>query len=348
MITDNMNPELDDFFAEARVETPEHSFSDTKKTLLAGLAIGGISLVGAKIIASSILKSKFFIMSISAVTILSSAVLVYTTGIKPNAQISEKVSHPTSEVMAVASPNGDQLPDNLFVMSDMPINMDVEPDDSVIVVKMDSVENIEQIIMKVMHSSSMEHLMDSIGDIMELIKNIDIEIDEDDMAEIKVMIKEFSEDSVKMTELINMATSLEKMGHDIETQLMQVQNGQHVIMLNRTVSNGPELHKRVFTITNQTTDLDLEAFNKQATAAGIDVRYDCTVWASKVKKLNMRLEINNDHSKQVTDIHIRKVKRNESFVHNIIWFENNEGQAVKFNETNECEIERHNHDCEEH
>ena len=346
MTTDNMNPLLDDLFAEARVEAPQHSFVDTKKTLLAGLAIGSFGLIGAKIISSSILKSKFFIMSISAVTILTSAVLVYTTGLNPNAQVAE-TSKPTTEVMAIQSPSENEVPDDLFMPIEFHEQTEVEPEDSVIVVKVDSVVDVQEIIDQVMRSINIEQLTDSIGNMMEMIHNIDIEISEGDIADIELLIEKIGSDSIKMEKLIKIATNLEEMGDEIDVQMNHMQHGANVIMLNRTVANGSKLHRKVFTITNQTTDLDLEAFNEQATAAGIDVRYDCTVWASKIKKLNMRLAINSDQGSQTTDVHIRKVKRNESFVHNIIWFENDEGQAVKFNKTNECDIERHNHDCEE-
>ena len=373
MTTDNMNPLLDDLFAEARTEVPKHTFADTRKVLLAGLAIGGASLLGAKIITSSILKSKFFIMSISAITILTSAVLVYTTGLKPNNDLSSSGTNAPNELVAVNIPMGSQLPDNLFVAA-IPQEVEetpavAEPGDTVIIIRKDSIVDVQEIIEEVMQSLNlealevdMEQLMESISnieididmhdlegsieDMLEGISEIDIDIDEEDFAELRIIIEDFTSDSVNMSKLMSMSLDLEAIGKDLELQLHNLKHAPKTIMLNRTVYSSSDLTKKVFTISNHTTNEDLEDFNKQATAAGMDVTYQAHVWKNRIKSLHMRLEIDGDNSKRSTDIHIRKIKRNENFVQNIIWYENAEGQAVKFKKTSECND--HDHDVEEY
>ncbi|MDX1349887.1 MAG: hypothetical protein R3279_06565 [Putridiphycobacter sp.] len=342
-----MNTLLEDLFAQARVEVPQRSYDDTKKTFLTGLAVGGASIIGLKVITSSILKSKFFIMSISAVSILTSAVLVYTAAVKPTQSVADHQTKPSTEVFEANTPMGSALPPDLFVEQNRPTLL-VEPDDSLDVEKTDTVANLEAIILKTIDSIDMEAIEIELARAVESLKEIDIEVIEGEVAELRLMLEKMQVDSLIRFELANTLRELEaegvKLNHDIDRNRHEAR----VMVLSRETVQAPKLTRKVFTITDKTTDLDLEAFNKEATEAGIDVRYDCRVWAGKVKKLNMRCEINTDNGEQIQDIHIKNVKRNETFAFNIVWYENASGEAVYFNKTEKCENEQHNHNCEEH
>jgi hypothetical protein len=347
MEDNKMNSVLEDLFAQARVEESQHSFADTKQTFIAGLAIGGASAIGLKIITSSILKSKFFIMSISAVSIVTSAVLVYTAAVKPTESIADHKVGPSTELVQDNITMGSTLPSNLFVEQNSPL-ITVEPDDSIVVEETDTTVNIEEIIVKAIDSIDMEAIEAEIAKAIESVRNIDIEVIEGEMAELRVMLEGMHVDSLIRIELSNTLMELEAEGLRLNNDIHKNMTEARAIMLNRKVSEEPKLTRKVFTITDNTTDLDLEAFNKEATEAGIDVRYDCRVWAGKVKKLNMRCEINTDNGEQIQDIHIRNVKRNESFAFNIVWYENEAGQAVYFNKEDRCDKESHNHSCNDH
>ncbi len=378
---DMNNPLLDDLFAEARVEAPQHSYQATKKALLSGLAIGGAGLLTAKIITSSILKSKFFIMSISAVTILSSAVLVYTTALKPNEAVSDHVMDTQTELVATNTPMGNVLPEDLFVEA---IIADFEPDDSTITIEPDSSTNVEEVIEEATKQLeiSMEKIEDILSEVESQLKNIEIEVENGEM----IRLEEF---------LANVGEVTEEMGHDLEEHIEQiVEDIEHIQIQNREgemvdlddyiedmadeselredilemvadveeavaniiedvhvrqhnhvqaigVHDSEELElltRKVFTVTEKTTGEDIEAFHKTAIAAGMDMRYDCKVNSNRIKNLNIRLTIDNQNGRNHTsDLHISNVKRNENFAHNIIWYENEAGQAVRFNKrTSTC------------
>ena len=360
------NPLLDDLFAEARVEAPQHSYQATKKALLAGLLAGGAGLLAAKVIASSILKSKFFIMSISAVTVLSSAVIVYTAAVKPNDPIVDQPIKTSTEVVA-NTPMGTMLPEDLFVevppIIEPVVFEDVEPDDSTIVVKADSSEKVEQIIEDVMQAIDIEkieqeveramlsidhekleqaiedmvesfdgdELEAAINDLIASIQSIDVDIDLDD-DNLHIDISRMAKDSAMIQE---MKAELERLKHlsiDLSEDAFSYSYSTQSQHKHKDHKDKADLQKKVFTITNQTTEADLEDFNKMATEAGMDVSYNCKVKANRIKQLNMRLKISNENGRDYSsDVHIHDIKKGDSFSFNIIWYEDENGQAVKFN-----------------
>lgn len=351
MKTDNIDPLLDDLFAEARVETPTHSYQSTKSKLMAGLAVGGVGILTAKIITSSILKSKFFIMSISAVTVLTSAVLVYTVALKPNESISKQVNDAKQiELAQVNTPMGVSLPTNLFV--EQPAIIVIEPDDSTIVVEDEESikDELQDAIEDILEKIDIESIEEEVEEVVAKIGDIDFEISEEVKRDIQVLINDIKDDTILITEIKQMVAEIEASAVEIAEEISSEISHHKNRSVNRYEKDTEsKLHRRTFTINNNTSEADLEEFNEMATAAGIDVTYNCKVTSSKIKRLNMKLVLDNDNGSHFSnDYHISDIKRNENFSFNIIWYENEEGQAIKFSNKknrNECS-NSHSNDCD--
>ncbi len=87
---------LDQMFQSARTEKPKYQFSEASAVLTRGLALGATSAAHAKMITSTLFKSKFIIMSVSATTIFASTVLIYSS-LQGSNEVKIKAEKPLEE-----------------------------------------------------------------------------------------------------------------------------------------------------------------------------------------------------------------------------------------------------------
>lgn len=69
---------LDNLFQNARIQPPIYTFSETQAVFASASAIG-ISATSFKLLGSSFFKSKFFIMTVTTIALLSSIVFIFNT-----------------------------------------------------------------------------------------------------------------------------------------------------------------------------------------------------------------------------------------------------------------------------
>jgi len=79
---------LDKLFHSARNQAPAYLFSETQAVFASAASVGAGSAAGLKILGSSLFKTKFFIMTVTVITILTSAVLVLNSA---NTQAKESI-----------------------------------------------------------------------------------------------------------------------------------------------------------------------------------------------------------------------------------------------------------------
>jgi hypothetical protein len=77
--THNEDEFLDQLFQSARTQKPKYQFSEASSFLTGGVALGATTAAHAKVITSTLFKSKLIIMSVSATTIITSTALIYSS-----------------------------------------------------------------------------------------------------------------------------------------------------------------------------------------------------------------------------------------------------------------------------
>lgn len=70
---------LDQLFKSARTEAPKYLFSEASAALAGGLALGVTTAAHAQLVSSTLFKSKFIIMSVSATSIITTSALIYSS-----------------------------------------------------------------------------------------------------------------------------------------------------------------------------------------------------------------------------------------------------------------------------
>jgi len=340
-IEDNL---LDQLFDQAKNEKVMHSFSDTKTTFINALAVGVISALGLKTITSSILKTKFFIMSISTITILTSTAIIYQVAVKkPNELAIQKTQHPieniqtkdNSKVMTMSAPP------NLFIAQNLPNNntlnfpvaIDTPEVQKPVEIKdvevIDSLESIQKSLEEAKETLKTLEISDEISEIIsKALNEVKAELSQIDLEKIHnelVVNLEELELSNKIEEAVIKAVQI----IDNHVILIKNKNNCEDIMLNKDSEN---LTKKSFNITTDSDEHDIQIIRNKAEKAGIDFRYNLTSWKNeRIKKLDIYMVI--DDCKYVTQkqsVHLSKINKREKFSLSISWYENKDGQAIKF------------------
>ncbi|MFD1553425.1 hypothetical protein DNU06_07075 [Putridiphycobacter roseus] len=345
---------LDNLFDSARNAAPEYTFKETKKAFLSAAVIGA-AVLGLKTITSSILKTKFFIMTITTATIITSAVVIYNTSVAEPSNIPS--NHLSNEgntknlVMAMPAPD-------LFKAVAPKTIMGVEPDDTTKQIEAEAVIEKE---MKILQLSQALHLDSLIG----VMSNINIH--ETGKGDHKKMIITSGTDTIMMQNVNELTSEIESALRlaqvELDGQLLALEGmleedlaalridveaakeaSKEIIeqeyFSNQSTHNTStnlfpeaELNKVAFVI-NENTDTDeLAKIRDQAVAAGIDFVYTAKVKRNEIKKLdlNMKLEDEEGNSKQ-SQFHITKSK-GEVFSITLAWYENEKGEAVAFSKS---------------
>lgn len=117
----HIEDQMEQLFQSARTQAPKYAYSDASKMLTTGLALGATTVGHAKLLSSSLFKSKLIIMSVSAV-IVTSAVLVYSVTSNSEKESLNELS-PTNKVeVAIPSPisNEEQRSETIAFNSILP------------------------------------------------------------------------------------------------------------------------------------------------------------------------------------------------------------------------------------
>ena len=345
---------LDDLFDSARNAAPEYTFKETKKAFLSAAVIGA-AVLGLKTISSSILKTKFFIMTISTVSIISSAVLFYNTTVTTPAELT--ANHSLNEgksknvVMAMPAPNlfNEVLPQEIIP---------VEPDDTT--KKIEEVEVIEKEIERIEITKNLKldsliaeltninvmEVGDGVNKKMIVLSGSDTVFIQN-MGEIEAEISKAME--IVRIEIDGQLEELEELKVLAETDRLEMLEDMDelkherrvIIMKDRSRSH---LHKVSFTINDHTFIEELEEIKDKAVAAGIDFTYTAKVKKNQIKKLDLNMKLENENgSNEHSQIYLTK-SRGEVFSINIEWYENEIGEAVSFSKSKD----KNKNCCDEH
>lgn len=108
--------QMDQLFSSARNQAPKHSFSAASSAFTGAMALGVSTAAHAKVMTSSIFKSKIIIMSVSTTTLITASALIYSAMQSPSSAKNEasfsqkKTPIPETEHLQATETTTDEAP----------------------------------------------------------------------------------------------------------------------------------------------------------------------------------------------------------------------------------------------
>lgn len=326
-INDN-DGQLDQLFQSARSEAPKFKFTEVSSVFTSALAIGVATAAHAKVITSSIFKSKIFIMSISTITAITSAVLIYSSAAATKTPIPVAVEEgqPTKTAITFVDPQ-----EELFAADDT-LKREKISKDSVKVLTIDIHDNIIRSTV-LMNDETIKELNFNLNELEGL--NIDLD---NLSSELKVNLSELEGLTINLDDLemdfeeLSLLSEIE--GLDVEDLLDNVE-----IVYSNFDRIDPDIKTVSHFITNHTTMEELDVIKKAATKAGIRFNYTAKVKRNIIKKIELTMRLVNEEGLRKYSCVNINVSNDKMFSHTIEWQENAAGKAVSFGRA-KCNIQK--------